>query len=162
MGSLVQPGTGGDVLSPSVGDTTSADPTGYHRTVKAHFGSHLYGGPQGWNPHSCSRVRGNPGHRAPATTSSTSNTRLGGGVAGEARRPPPLFALLRRCHVYLSVLSASRHEDRSHVIHSLGRDWRGLYKQLPLSTFSLSDTGRCRNSGPLPVPIWGINLVSQR
>ena len=26
-------------------------PIGRHRTTKAHIRSHLYGGPQGWNPH---------------------------------------------------------------------------------------------------------------
>jgi hypothetical protein len=35
--------------------TPSAVPIGYHRTVKAHIRSHLYGGPQGWNPHGSGR-----------------------------------------------------------------------------------------------------------
>ena len=29
---------------------------GYHRTVRAHIRSHLYGGPQGWNPHGSGRT----------------------------------------------------------------------------------------------------------
>jgi hypothetical protein len=29
----------------------SVSPNGWHRTTKANIRFHLYGGPQGWNPH---------------------------------------------------------------------------------------------------------------
>jgi len=38
-------------VSGRIGHVEPAKPARCHRTIEANIRSHLYGGPQGWNPH---------------------------------------------------------------------------------------------------------------
>jgi len=65
------------------------EPTGCHRTTRADIRSHLYGGPQGWNPHSFGPHRTTVWVLNPSRLSSSGSNR-GVGLSAVVPCSPPL------------------------------------------------------------------------
>jgi hypothetical protein len=89
------------------------EPTGCHRTTRADIRSHLYGGPQGWNPHSFGPHRTTVRVLNPSRLSSTGSDR-GVGLS-VTFRAPRLFALVQKGGDCLSPSKESRYGTRSHT-----------------------------------------------
>ncbi len=89
------------------------EPTGCHRTTRADIRSHLYGGPQGWNPHSFGPYRTTVWVLNPSGLSSAGSNR-GVGLSA-AFRAPRLFALVQKGGDCLSPSKESRYGTRSHT-----------------------------------------------
>ena len=89
------------------------EPTGCHRTTRADIRFHLYGGPQGWNPHSFGPYRTTVWVLNPSRLSSAGSNRGVGLLV--SFRAPRLFALVQKRRDCLSPSKESRYGTRLHA-----------------------------------------------
>ncbi len=101
--------------------TTDRRPIGRHRTTKANIRSHLYGGPQGWNPHFFGPERFSESPiRASESVRRISTRRLVLSAAGVVPRPD-FVRVISECPVILKgigvrlVRTAGRERPSRHI-----------------------------------------------